>query len=135
MIIHEQILSSVHGFVLSGVSTLALWVAQTPEVAAMPGLTGWMQLGGTAGLIGGLAYGCVTLWKALQTQRSEMNTERKEAAQTMADERAAMNLAVSNERTLHEADKAALNAEIRGELKAQTNKLIEVLNKLDPDTR
>ncbi len=132
--LYSEIAQPVIGFVGAGVSYVFITLADVvPEVVSRPELSGWMQLGGTAGLIGGLSYGCVTLWKALQTQRSEMNQERKDSAKVMADERAAMNLSMANERTAHEADKARLNADIRGELKKQTQDLIEVLNKLDPD--
>jgi len=120
--IYTEIAQPIIGFVGATASAAMMYVAQTPEVVSRPEISGWMQLGGTAGLIGGLSYACLTLWKALQTQRSEMATERKESASEMAAERAA-----------HDAGKAALNAEIRGELKKQTQDLIEVLSKLDPD--
>jgi hypothetical protein len=90
-------LDSVAGFALSGASTAALWLAQTTPTNVEP----WLQAGGTVGLIIGLSYGCVTLWKANQNQKAEI---------------------------------AELNKEIRGDWKDQTSKLIEVLNKLNPDT-
>jgi len=131
--IYAEVTQPILGFTGATFSTATLWLAQAPDLVSSPQLTGWMQLGGTAGLIGGLSYGCITLWKALQTQRTESAAERTENAATMAAERVAMNLAMTNERASHQADKAALNAEIRGELKEQTNKLIAVLEKLDPD--
>jgi len=39
---------------------------------------GWIETGGTAGLIGGLAFGCITLWKANQVQKKEMAELNKE---------------------------------------------------------
>lgn len=100
------------GFVTAGVSTATLWMADiVAEVS--PVSKGWIEVGGTIGLIGGLAYGCVTLWKEIQ----KMNDYARE------------------EREAHREEVAALNAEIRNEKKAQNDKLIEVLNKLDPDHR
>ena len=59
---------------------------------------GWIETGGTVGLIGGLSFGCVTLWKANQAQKKEM---------------------------------AELNREIRSDWKAQNDRLIATLEKLE----
>ena len=62
--------SSVLGFLGAGASTLILYIAQAADNVP-PQARGWMELGGTLGLIGFLSYACVTLWKELQTQRRE----------------------------------------------------------------
>jgi len=102
----------VLGFVTAGLSTATIWLAETVSQVS-PVSKGWIEVGGTIGLIGGLSYGCVTLWKEIQ----RMNTDAR------------------NEREIHRAEVAALNAEIREEKRVQNDKLIEVLNKLDPDHR
>jgi hypothetical protein len=92
--------SSVVGFIGAGLSTAVLYLAQAVD-AVPPQARGWMELGGTLGLIGGLSYACVTLWKEIQNQRRSMDD---------------------------------LNKEIRGDWKTQNEKLIAVLDKLDPDS-
>ncbi len=62
------------GFGSAGVSTLGLWLAQT----ASPSIEQWVQGGGTVGLIGGLSYGCVTLWKANQKSMADIAELNKE---------------------------------------------------------
>ena len=108
----DPILAPVFGFLGAGISTLALWLA---DVAAgvSPVSKGWIELGGTLGLIGCLSYACLTLWKSLDRQRKEATEERDK----------------------HHLEIAKLNLEIRTEKREQNDKLIEVLNKLDPDTR
>lgn len=67
---------TVFGFCTAGVSSLALWIAQT---GVMPGDTRTVvETGGTIGFIVGLSYGCITLWKEVQTQRREMAELNKE---------------------------------------------------------
>jgi hypothetical protein len=100
------------GFVTAGLSTATIWLAETVSHVS-PVSKGWIEIGGTVGLIGGLSYGCVTLWKEIQR----------------------MNKDARDEREAHRAEVAALNAEIREEKRIQNDKLIEVLNKLDPDHR
>jgi|GEM_PF-2975741 len=63
-------LSSALSFCGAGASTAVLYIAQTVDQVP-PQARGWMELGGTLGLIGFLSYACVTLWKELQTQRRE----------------------------------------------------------------
>jgi hypothetical protein len=100
------------GFVTAGISTATIWLAEIGSEVS-PVSKGWIEVGGTIGLIGGLSYGCVTLWKEIQ----RMNKDARE------------------EREAHREEVAALNAEIRNEKRDQNDKLIEVLNKLDPDHR
>jgi hypothetical protein len=100
------------GFVTAGLSTATIWLAETVSQVS-PVSKGWIEIGGTVGLIGGLSYGCVTLWKEIQR----------------------MNKDARDEREAHREEVAALNEEIRREKRDQNDKLIEVLNKLDPDHR
>lgn len=67
-------IESVAGFATAGASTAVLRIAQTVTPAAEP----WLQLGGTVGLIGGLSYGCITLWKS--NQELMKNLRESEAA-------------------------------------------------------
>lgn len=87
------------GFVGAGASYGVMKLGQLAD--ALPQETrGWMEAGGTVGLIGFLIYAVFTLWKRVVdlTQRNE-----------------------------------DLNKEIRGEWKDQVNKLVNVLEKFDPD--
>jgi hypothetical protein len=95
--IHATLHDSIAGYATAGASTAALWMADAAD-ATLPGMGNVLQTGGTAGLILGLAWGCISLWKFVQSQRNEISQ---------------------------------LNAEIRSEWKAQSEKLISVLNKLD----
>lgn len=106
----EPLLAPVIGFLWAGISTLALWLADAMSEVS-PISKGWIELGGTLGLIGGLAYGCITLWKELQTQKREAREDRE----------------------AHHKEIANLNLEIRTEKREQNDKLIEVLNRLDPE--
>jgi hypothetical protein len=63
----------VIGYASAAASAGIYWIAQTSEVVAP--VRGWMEFGGTVGLIGGLSYGCATLWRELQRVRSEANTQ------------------------------------------------------------
>lgn len=110
------------GYTIAGVSAVTCFMASAVD-SISPDARGWMELGGTLGLIGGLSYGCVTLWKALQEQRKE-----SAAAVERSEARAA------EERKAFIAAKDALELEIRTDWKQQNAKLIEVLNRLDPDT-
>lgn len=58
------------GFLGATVSGAAIWVAQAAQQVP-PEAQGWIQLGGTIGLIGCLSYACKTLWTELQTSRKE----------------------------------------------------------------
>lgn len=89
------------GLIGATLSGAAIWVGQTAQQMP-PETQGWIQLGGTLGLIGGLSYACKTLWSELQTSRKES---------------------------------ADLNKTMRDDWKYQQDKLIAVLNKLDPDTK
>lgn len=97
-------LQPILGYVLAGASTGAIWLANN---IAEP--SPWLQIGGTAGLIGGLSYGCVTLWKSLQDQRREFTAERQAFIKA----------------------KDELEREIRDDWKEQNDKLITVLQRLD----
>jgi len=101
-------LPPIMGFLWAGASTLAIWFADIGSEVS-PVSRGWIELGGTLGLIGGLSYACKTLWKALDRLRAETNEEREN----------------------HHARIAALNLEIRTEKKQQNDRLIAVLEKLD----
>jgi hypothetical protein len=65
------------GFSTAGFSTAALWLAQTAD-QVVPGVKGWIEVGGTIGLIAGLSYGCTTLWKEVQKQKQEIAQLNKE---------------------------------------------------------
>jgi hypothetical protein len=117
MIHSPDIHAPVLGFVAAAFSTGSLWISQLADAP------GWLELGGTLGLIGGLSYGCVTLWQALQDQRKESHAEREAAADRAAAERREFIAA-----------KDALELEIRSDWKNQNAKLISVLEKLDPDS-
>jgi hypothetical protein len=65
------------GFSTAGFSTAALWLAQTAD-QVVPGVKGWIEVGGTIGLIVGLSYGCTTLWKEVQKQKQEIAHLNKE---------------------------------------------------------
>ena len=65
------------GFTCATVSTFALWLAQTEASIPEPAKK-WIETGGTVGLIGGLSFGCVTLWNANQAQKKEMAELNKE---------------------------------------------------------
>ena len=67
---------TIIGFVGAGVSSISFWLAQTDNLA--PATRGVIETGGTIGFIIGLSYGCVTLWKEVQTQRREMAELNKE---------------------------------------------------------
>jgi hypothetical protein len=100
------------GFVTAGISTATIWFAETVSQVS-PVSKGWIEIGGTVGLVCGLSYGCVTLWNEIQRMNADARAERE----------------------AHREEVAALNAEIREEKRSQNDKLIEVLNKLDPDHR
>jgi len=117
MLHSPDIHSPVIGFVAAGFSSASIWIAQ------LPGSPGWLEMGGTLGLIGGLSFACITMWKALQDHRHESRAER-EADAARAD----------RERREFIAAKDALELEIRSDWKAQNAKLISVLERLDPDT-
>jgi hypothetical protein len=101
---HIDPLQPVLGYVLAAVSSGALWMAEV-----VPDGAPWLQVGGTAGLIAGLSYGCVTLWKSLQEQRREFTAERAAFIKAKDD----------------------LEKEIRDDWKDQNDKLITVLHKID----
>ena len=100
----DQVLQPILGYALATLSTGAIWIAN-----AIPEPSPWLQLGGTAGLVGGLSYGCCTLWKSLQQQREEFTRERAAFIEA----------------------KDALEKEIRDDWKDQNDKLIAVLQRLD----
>lgn len=100
----------VIGFLWATISTVSIWLSQAVSEVS-PISKGWIELGGTIGLIGGLSYGCITLWKEIQAQKTEARNEREK----------------------HHSEIAALNLEIRIEKREQNDKLIAVLEKLDPD--
>lgn len=67
----------IYGYATAGASTLALWLADAAEVV-VPGSGSLLQMGGTAGLIGGLAVGCISLWRLVLAQRAEINELNRE---------------------------------------------------------
>lgn len=95
----HQLLQPTLGFTGACLSTGFLWLAEVPELVT-PQASGWVQLGGTIGLITCLSYAVVTLWKELQLLRQKNED---------------------------------LSKEIRDDWKAQNTKLVDVLNKLDPE--
>ena len=97
------------GFIGGGLSTIALWLAD----AVSPVSRDWVEVGGTLGLIGCLSYGCITLWKELQSQKKQCSLDRER----------------------HQSEVAMLHNEILGETRRQNAELIAVLNKLDPDKK
>lgn len=117
----SEISHPVIGYATAMASGAGYYLAQHTDAIPVQA-RGWMELGGTLGLIGGLSYGCVTLWKALQEQRKESATNAKELADKAADERKAFLAA-----------KDALELEIRTDWKQQNARLIAVLEKIDPD--
>ena len=94
------------GFVTAGISTASLWLANAAPDAASSGI---IELGGTVGLVGGLSYGCITLWKSLQDQRHEFTNERKDFIKA----------------------KDELEKEIRNDWKAQNTRLVNVLERME----
>lgn len=67
----------VLGFAIAGLSASGLWLAETlPSIP--PDAKSWLEIGGSPGFIAGLCYGCVALWKEVQTQRREMAELNKE---------------------------------------------------------
>ena len=101
---HIDPLQPIIGYIFAAFSTGLMWLAN-----AIPEHTPWLQMGGTAGLIAGLSYGCVTLWKSLQEQRREFTAERTAFIKAKDD----------------------LEREIREDWKGQNDKLIAVLQRLD----
>jgi hypothetical protein len=107
---HALPLDPILGLIGGTASAVTLWMAD--HVADGTNLPNYViEAGGTIGLIGFLSYGCVTLWKQLQSEKTEAIKERDR----------------------HHLEIANLHAEILGETRRQNNELISVLNKLDPD--
>lgn len=52
-------IEALYGFGTAAVSSLVLWVAQV----APPGIESTLQAGGTVGLIGGLGFALVVVWR------------------------------------------------------------------------
>ena len=75
--IHSPLNDTILGYSTAGASTLALWLADAAD-AALPGIGEMIQLGGTAGLIAGLSFGCWNLWKLVQSQRNEISQLNEE---------------------------------------------------------
>jgi len=69
------------GFTSATISGAVLWLAQAAPAAAEP----WLQAGGTVGLISGLAFGCVTLWKSNQALQKEIREELKGQIERLSD--------------------------------------------------
>jgi len=103
----DQMFHPIVGAVGAGCSTIVIAVAE-----ALPSVPqGWVELGGTLGLIGFLSYGCITLWKELQLAKKEARDDRDKHYKTVAD----------------------LNLEIREEKRDQNERLITAISKLDPN--
>ena len=105
---HEPIV----GFFGAIASSFLLWISDAVS-NSLPIPNGVVELGGTVGLIGCLTYGCVTLWKQLQIEKRDSAMERER----------------------HQKESAQLHMEILGETRRQNDKLICVLEKIDPDHR
>ncbi len=103
----SYIVQSILGFSAAAGGTATLWLANATD--AIPG---WAQGGAYVGLVGGLSYGCITLWKALIEARHEAAEERREFI----------------------AAKDALEMEIRNDWKKQNSRLVAVLERLDKHT-
>lgn len=67
----DSLLHPTIGFCTAVASTAALKLAQVVTDIA-PGAKGWIETGGTMGLIGGLAYGTITLWRDNLAQKKEL---------------------------------------------------------------
>lgn len=95
------------GFTAATLSATALWLAESiPSIP--PETRGWVEVGGTIGLIGGLSFACSKLWSEIQKMRDEQRTERE----------------------AHRLEISELNEEIRIERRDQNNALIEALNQI-----
>lgn len=61
----------MYGAAVALASGIGFKLAQTVDVIPEP-VRAWGEFGGTLGFIGGLLYGLVTLWKALQDSKKEI---------------------------------------------------------------
>jgi hypothetical protein len=138
--ISAEALPPVLGFAGASMSTLAVWIASTSNQIT-PEAQGWVQLGGTIGLITFLLYACRTLWAALQNARDATTSAQLAATEAATGAARAVAEALREsearqaiERAAFIKAQAALEREIRGDWKSQNEALIAVLNRLDPDT-
>jgi hypothetical protein len=96
-----SLISPLIGFALAGLGVGMNRVAAAVE-AIPPETTKWMEFGGSMGIVAGLSYAVLTLWKELNKQRDKFDQ---------------------------------LNQDVRGEWKAQSEKLTSVLEKLDTERK
>lgn len=107
MRVFEPLISPLIGYTVAGFSTAMIHLAEvTSHLTQLPKSS--IEVGGTIGLIGGLSYGCLTLWKEIQTLKREAREDRDR----------------------YHADISDLNREIRNERREQNDKLIDALNQL-----
>jgi hypothetical protein len=103
-----QHLEALYGFATAGVSALALWIAQVAPSIASPAL----ETGGTIGLIGGLSFALIIVWR----DRAELVKSLHEAeAARLADSKEA------NKQYREDSEKGeASRQELIRELRTQT---------------
>lgn len=139
--IPEDFSPSALGFIGAAISTASLYIADAAAGTLQPEAQGWVQLGGTIGLITFLVYACRTLWMALQDARNATAAAQTAATKAATDAAAATQAAVqaaeirmAAERAAFISAKDALEKEIRTDWKQQNDKLMAVLNRIDPST-
>ena len=139
--ISSEGIQPVLGFLGASLSATAIWLADASQTLT-PEAQGWVQLGGTIGLITFLVYACRTLWMALQDARTATTNALAAATATATAAAEAVAHAVETaearmaaERAAFIAAKEALEREIRTDWKKQNDELIQVLRKLDPDKK
>jgi hypothetical protein len=137
--IPEDFAPSALGFVGASVSTATIYLADAASGVADPEVQGWVQLGGTIGLITFLVYACRTLWMALQDARNATTLAQaaavdaaSKAARAVAEAVQAAEVRMAEERSAFIAAKEALEKEIRTDWKQQNDALMKVLNRIDP---
>ena len=137
--IPEDFIPSALGFVGATISTAALYLADATRGVLDPEAQGWIQLGGTIGLVTFLTYACRTLWMALQDARNhaaeaqaQASALASHAAEVVAGAVQAAESRMAVERAAFISAKDALEKEIRTDWKQQNDALIKVLDRLDP---
>lgn len=140
--IPEDFVPSALGFIGATLSTVTLYVADAAAGVLQPEAQGWVQLGGTIGLVTFLTYACRTLWMALQDARdatalaqAQATSAATHAAETIALAVQAAETRMAVERAAFIATKDALEKEIRTDWKQQNEALMKALDRLDPATQ
>lgn len=139
--IPEDFVPSALGFIGATFSTVTLYIADAAADSLKPEAQGWIQLGGTIGLITFLTYACRTLWMALQDARNATalaqaaaTTAATNAADAVAKAVQASEIRMAAERAAFISAKDALEKEIRTDWKNQNDALMKALDRLDPST-